>query len=67
MPSSAPVQAARAIGTFQPVRGRVNLNFGDDWRTDFTITLEAKARRLFAKAGLDAWCSRAGGSGSAAG
>ena len=59
----APVQAARAIGTFQLVRGRVikaarvkgrvYLNFGDDWRTDFTVTLEAKARRLFRSAGLD--------------
>ncbi|MCH7864353.1 MAG: thermonuclease family protein [Proteobacteria bacterium] len=59
----APVQAARAIGTFQLVRGRVikaarvkgrvYLNFGDDWRTDFTVMLEAKARRLFRSAGLD--------------
>ncbi len=59
----APVQAARAIGTFQLVRGRVlkaarvkgrvYLNFGDDWRTDFTVTLEARARRLFQSAGLD--------------
>ncbi len=59
----APVQAARAIGTFQLVRGRVlkaarvkgrvYLNFGDDWRTDFTVTLEAKARRLFRSTGLD--------------
>ena len=59
----APVQAARAIGTFQLVRGRVlkaarvkgrvYLNFGDDWRTDFTVMLEAKARRLFRRAGLD--------------
>ncbi len=50
-------------GTFQLVRGRVRkaakiksrvyLNFGDDWRTDFTITLQAKTRRLFRKAGLD--------------
>ncbi len=51
------------IGTFQLVRGRVlkaakvkarvYLNFGDDWRTDFTITLQAKTRRLFRKAGLE--------------
>ncbi len=42
----APVQAAR-------VKGRIYLNFGDDWRTNFTIVLEAKVRSLFAKAGLD--------------
>ena len=35
------------------VKGRVYLNFGPDWRTDFTISLSAKARRLFKGAGLD--------------
>ena len=29
------------------VRGRVFINFGDDWRTDFTLVVEGKARRLF--------------------
>ncbi len=51
------------IGTFQlvqgrvlkaaRVKGRVYLNFGDDWRQDFTVSLDAKARRLFRKTGLD--------------
>ena len=35
------------------VKARVYLNFGPDWRTDFTVTLQAKARRLFRKAGLE--------------
>ncbi len=58
-----PTNAARHVGTFQLVQGRVldvarvksrvYLNFGPDWRTDFTITLDARARRLFKKAGLD--------------
>ena len=29
------------------VRGRVFINFGDDWRTDFTLVIEGKARRQF--------------------
>lgn len=51
------------IGTFQLVEGtiaavervksRVYLNFGRDWRTDFTATIEAKALPLFAASGLD--------------
>ncbi len=51
------------IGTFQLVTGRVlkaarvksrvYLNFGPDWRKDFTITLKTSARRLFATAGVD--------------
>ncbi len=55
--------AGRHIGTFQlvegrvfdaaRVKGRVYLNFGPDWRTDFTISLNSKASRLFRKAGLD--------------
>lgn len=35
------------------VRGTAYLNFGRDWRTDFTIAIAARARRLFAKAGID--------------
>ncbi len=34
------------------VRGRGYLNFGSDWRTDFTVSVAPKARRLFAAAGL---------------
>ncbi len=58
-----PTNAARHVGTFQVVQGRVldvarvksrvYLNFGPDWRTDFTVTLDARARRLFKKAGID--------------
>ncbi|MHA1113525.1 MAG: thermonuclease family protein [Alphaproteobacteria bacterium] len=55
--------AGRHIGGFELVEGRVlaaarvrarvYLNFGPDWRTDFTVSLDAGARRLFAKAGVD--------------
>ncbi len=58
-----PRELSRLIGTFQLVKGRVlkaarvkgkvYLNFGQDWRSDFTITLKAGARRLFATAGVD--------------
>ena len=51
------------IGTFQVIEGqvldvakvksRVYLNFGDNWRTDFTVTLSSKVFRLFKKAGMD--------------
>jgi len=53
----------RLIGTFQlvegtvleaaRVKGRVYLNFGADWRTDFTIAVDAPAGRVFKKAGVD--------------
>ena len=29
------------------------LNFGNDWKTDFTVTLGPMARRLFKKAGIE--------------
>ena len=32
---------------------RVYLNFGDDWRSDFTVRIERAALKVFAKAGLD--------------
>lgn len=35
------------------VRGTTYLNFGADWRTDFTVSLDAAARRLFEAAGVD--------------
>jgi len=51
------------VGTFQVVEGRVvdtarvrsrvYLNFGDDWRDDFTVALDAEAGRLFRGAGVD--------------
>ncbi len=36
------------------VRGRTYLNFGEDWRRDFTITIAPRDRRSFVKAGFDA-------------
>jgi len=35
------------------VRGRVYLNFGADWRTDFTANLAPKVRRLFESEQID--------------
>jgi len=56
-------EAHHAVGSFQLVRGRVRdvavvrgrayLNFGRDWRKDFTVTLAPRARRRFESAGLD--------------
>ena len=54
--------AGRDIGSFQLVEGRVRaiatvrdrtyLNFGADWRRDFTVTVRNRHRRLFDAAGL---------------
>jgi len=56
-------EAHDAVGSFQLVRGRVRdvavvrgrayLNFGRDWREDFTVTLAPRARRRFESAGID--------------
>ncbi len=35
------------------VRKRTYLNFGADWRSDFTITIAPRTRRLFEAAGID--------------
>lgn len=35
------------------VRGRVYLNFGEDWRKDFTITVAPRDRKLFDRAEFD--------------
>ena len=42
------------------IKGRVYLNFGADWRTDFTVTISPKNVRLFGKAGLrpESWKGR---------
>ncbi len=50
-------------GTFQLIEGRIKkaarvkntvyLNFGDNWRTDFTITIGTRARKMFEKSGID--------------
>ena len=65
-----PEDVHRDIGSFQLVegqiadvavrRGKTFINFGADWRTDFTVVLRGRDRRLFAKAGLDpsAWKGR---------
>lgn len=35
------------------VKGRIFLDFGPDWRSDFTIAVPREATRLFRRAGLD--------------
>jgi len=56
-------EASRHTGSFQLVEGRVRevatvrkrsyLNFGENWRTDFTIVISPSDRRQFLKAGFD--------------
>lgn len=56
-------QALDRVGRFAVVEGRAVavtvtkaftwINFGADWRRDFTIEIPARARRAFAKAGVD--------------
>ena len=58
-----PEGLARYLGAFQivegkvvdaaEVRGTVYLNFGADWRTDFTVMLNGKSVKLFRKAGIE--------------
>lgn len=58
----APDQTERHIGSFQlvegrvvaaaQVKGRVYLNFGPDWRSDFTVTLQSAVRRRFESEGI---------------
>ncbi len=57
-----PLEAEGPIGSFQIVEGRVvaaaivkrrgYLNFGVDWRDDFTISIAGRDLRLFEKAGI---------------
>ena len=59
----APGRLARHVGSFQvvegrvleaaKVRGRIYLNFGEDWKSDFTVTLAPAVRRLFESEGID--------------
>jgi endonuclease YncB( thermonuclease family) len=59
----SPFDVTRDIGTFQLVEGQVldaarvrgttYLNFGGDWRTDFTIVVRSGARAAFEDAGVD--------------
>jgi endonuclease YncB( thermonuclease family) len=56
-------EAGRHLDTFQLVEGRVHrverksgrtfLDFGEDWRSDFTVSIAAKPRRQLVAAGLD--------------
>jgi len=56
-------ETARHVGSFQVVEGRVvkaakvkgtvYLNFGADWRSDFTAAVGADALKLFRKTGVD--------------
>ena len=58
-----PEESGRHINRFQivegrvldaaDVRGRVYLNFGANWRTDFTISLAPKVARLFRREGIE--------------
>jgi hypothetical protein len=58
-----PGTVAGDVGTFQivegtvvdaaSVRARSYLNFGEDWRTDFTAVVGADARKLFEESGID--------------
>ncbi len=58
-----PEMVVRDIGTFQLVEGRVQrtarvksriyLNFGEDWRTDFTVSMTPRLAAAFAAHGID--------------
>ncbi|HAQ36730.1 MAG: nuclease (SNase) [Maricaulis sp.] len=49
---SVQIVEGRVISTAQ-VRGRTYINFGFDYRSDFTVSIEAGDRRVFEAAGLD--------------
>ena len=56
-------EAIRHLDSFQLVQGRVRnvdrkagrtfVNFGEDWRSDFTVEIAARLRRHLAAVGLD--------------
>lgn len=58
-----PETAAEAIGDFGIVEGRVEsvalnknriyINFGKNWRDDFTVTIAPENKRIFSKAGIN--------------
>ncbi len=58
-----PGRVERHAGSFQlvegivlqaaKVKGRIYLNFGEDWKSDFTITLAPAIRRVFEAEGID--------------
>ena len=37
----------------EQVGGRIYLNFGDDWRTDFTVSVAPGDNNLFEEAGIN--------------
>jgi endonuclease YncB( thermonuclease family) len=58
-----PEETGKFLGTFQlvegtvvnaaKVRGRAYLNFGPDWKTDFTVTIPPAAQKMFRDADVD--------------
>ena len=58
-----PEEAAYHVGSFQLVEGRVvdsaivkrrgYINFGEDWKSDFTIAIQPKDRKQFGEGGAD--------------
>ncbi|TRO96300.1 thermonuclease family protein [Glycocaulis profundi] len=50
---SVQIVQGRVTSTGQSRQGRVFLNFGADWRTDFTVAVERRHVRLFEEAGID--------------
>lgn len=58
-----PEETPTHVGSFAVVEGtiksaamnknRVYLNFGDDWRTDFTVSIAPEHRRAFSRANID--------------
>jgi len=59
----SPEEASNHLYGFEVIEGtvrsaslkknRLYLNFGENWREDFTVSIPASNRRLFSKAGLD--------------
>ena len=59
----SPGQVNGHVGSFQlvegivlhaaKVKGRIYLNFGEDWKSDFTVTLAPAVRRTFEAAGIN--------------
>lgn len=58
-----PERTAKVLNSFQlvegtvsqaaEVKGRVYLNFGEDWKTDFTVTVPARVRQALVRQGMD--------------
>lgn len=58
-----PERAEKVVNSFQlvegtvkeaaEVKGRVYLNFGADWKTDFTVVVSARVRKTLARQGMD--------------